>query len=60
MSGAGKPPTEGGADEKLMRKEEVVALLADVFADDKVASTLFMLRAEGSQVSGIQTKLSMN
>jgi hypothetical protein len=43
MSGGGKPPTEAGADEKLMRKEEVVALPANVFADDKKASTIFIL-----------------
>ena len=43
MSGGGKPTTEDGADEKLMRKEEVVALRTDAFADDKEASTIFML-----------------
>ena len=60
MSGAGKSSKDDGADENLMRKEEVVALLDDVFADDKEASTTFMLRAEGFQTSEIQKKLPMN
>jgi len=56
----GETPMEDGADEKVMRKEEIEALLADVFADDTEAAHIFMLRVEGFQASEIQTKLSMS
>ena len=56
----GEPPLEEGADEKLMRREEVEALLIEVFVDDKEAATIFILRAEGFQASEVQTKLSLS
>ncbi len=49
MSGGGKPRTEDGADEKLMRKEEVVALLAPNHSGRQASPAALPAATSGSE-----------
>lgn len=56
---AGEPDLDSGPDEMLMGKQEMDNLLFSIFGDDKEAANIFVLRAEGFQVSEIQKALRL-
>jgi len=56
----GPIPIAEGADETLMRKEEVNAMLKQVFGDDTEAAHIFALRLEGFQAAEIQIKFELS
>jgi DNA-directed RNA polymerase specialized sigma24 family protein len=56
----GPVPTAEGVDEALMRKEEVEALLEQVFGDDTEAAQIFERRLDGFQAAEIQSKLKFS
>jgi DNA-directed RNA polymerase specialized sigma24 family protein len=55
----GPHPMEDGADEALMRKEEIRAHLKAVFGADTEAANVFSLRTEGFQAAEIQSNLGL-
>lgn len=52
--------TIDGADEALMRTEEVQQLLSEVFGDDTEAASIFDLRLQGFQAAEIQAQFGLS
>jgi hypothetical protein len=48
------------ADESIIVREDINAALAEIFADDEIALTVFLKRVDGHQASEIQSQLCLS